>query len=558
MGVLSAEDLERVLTDGTTALLDYTGGWDELAAAVGTGTEEMERAGTATEDVTLRQAHMSKEYAEAYKESSAQRVESMEAEKQAAIEAAEAQQEIMMSLATTSAGYYISLRELQGSAIADEQSYNDSISAIRASGAEAQASAASELAETLVALEQEKADKLAWVMTGAHARTAEENARDLEYWSQHYDTLKNEAIAKTKEKTDGILAEQQRSEAAAAAGREAEKAAMQAHLDELKLQTALSVMETTGQLAQMTGLVGISAADAAELINSGVLPMTQEMGLAIQETMAQMETTAATATQTAADNQIILQEALTGTLMPLDEINRRFGEGMPETVGLAQESALAFTDGFTTGVDNVNASAMTLDASMLKMTEETLPGIDKKQTEISATMIKQFGLIKTASDTANSAMVTGFNNSANAADDLNNDLRLINNWLKDIESAAREAERAIKSMMSARSGLGSDSALQGNVGFAEGTDGWRTVPGGYPNDSFLMGLTSGERFAVIPPGGGGMPALPMVSGASGGSTGGGLVITGDVIINGVQNPQQFFEAVEREARARGKQFAVVH
>ena len=40
-------------------------------------------------------------------------------------------------------------------------------------------------------------------------------------------------------------------------------------------------------------------------------------------------------------------------------------------------------------------------------------------------------------------------------------------------------------------------------GFASGTDGWKTVPSGYPNDSFPIGLTSGEKFAVIPPNGGG-------------------------------------------------------
>jgi hypothetical protein len=33
---------------------------------------------------------------------------------------------------------------------------------------------------------------------------------------------------------------------------------------------------------------------------------------------------------------------------------------------------------------------------------------------------------------------------------------------------------------------------------AEGTDGWLTVPAGYNNDSYMVGLTSGEQYAVIP------------------------------------------------------------
>lgn len=42
---------------------------------------------------------------------------------------------------------------------------------------------------------------------------------------------------------------------------------------------------------------------------------------------------------------------------------------------------------------------------------------------------------------------------------------------------------------------------QPNEEQATGTGGsYRTVPGGYPNDSYLVGLTSGERFAVLTPG----------------------------------------------------------
>lgn len=40
-----------------------------------------------------------------------------------------------------------------------------------------------------------------------------------------------------------------------------------------------------------------------------------------------------------------------------------------------------------------------------------------------------------------------------------------------------------------------------NRRYSTGTKGWETVPGGFPNDSYMIGLTSGERFAVIPPGG---------------------------------------------------------
>ena len=34
---------------------------------------------------------------------------------------------------------------------------------------------------------------------------------------------------------------------------------------------------------------------------------------------------------------------------------------------------------------------------------------------------------------------------------------------------------------------------------ATGTDGWMTVPPGYPNDTYRVGLTSGERYNVSTP-----------------------------------------------------------
>jgi len=65
-------------------------------------------------------------------------------------------------------------------------------------------------------------------------------------------------------------------------------------------------------------------------------------------------------------------------------------------------------------------------------------------------------------------------------------------------------------------GGGSD----GNVGtpWATGTDGWMEVPAGYPNDTYPIRLTSGERFAVIPAG---VSASPASSAGGGGMGGGG-------------------------------------
>lgn len=50
-----------------------------------------------------------------------------------------------------------------------------------------------------------------------------------------------------------------------------------------------------------------------------------------------------------------------------------------------------------------------------------------------------------------------------------------------------------------KSGVGGHVA---GAGYAGGTGGWLTVPSGYPNDSYPVNLSSGEQFAVVPPGGG--------------------------------------------------------
>jgi hypothetical protein len=55
------------------------------------------------------------------------------------------------------------------------------------------------------------------------------------------------------------------------------------------------------------------------------------------------------------------------------------------------------------------------------------------------------------------------------------------------------------------------------AGYATGTNGWVTVPEGFPNDSYPVWLTSREKFAVIPPGGNGSNVASGMGGVGGGS-----------------------------------------
>ena len=74
--------------------------------------------------------------------------------------------------------------------------------------------------------------------------------------------------------------------------------------------------------------------------------------------------------------------------------------------------------------------------------------------------------------------------------------------------------------------------------YQHGTGGWRMVPPGYPSDSFMIGLSSGEKYSVTP---------------SGKSTPSGniIVFEGDIIINSPAAADRFWQRADRLARISG-------
>ena len=121
------------------------------------------------------------------------------------------------------------------------------------------------------------------------------------------------------------------------------------------------MLETTGQLEQLTGLVGISAGEAADLITAGILPVTEQLGVAMQDTLGNLESSMAATSETAAANQEIIQAAMDGTLTgaedmsasttsALDMVAAGFGAKVPESVDAASEATTEFTTQATEGV----------------------------------------------------------------------------------------------------------------------------------------------------------------------------------------------------------------
>lgn len=74
------------------------------------------------------------------------------------------------------------------------------------------------------------------------------------------------------------------------------------------------------------------------------------------------------------------------------------------------------------------------------------------------------------------------------------------------------------------------------LGYSTGTQGWMTVPPGYPNDSYPVMVESGERFAVLPAGSSASPA-------GGGGMGGGNV----QIVLQIQSPVTILDQQQGQA-----------
>lgn len=94
--------------------------------------------------------------------------------------------------------------------------------------------------------------------------------------------------------------------------------------------------------------------------------------------------------------------------------------------------------------------------------------------------------------------------------------------------------------------------------WATGTDGWMEVPAGYPNDTYPIRLTSGERFAVIPAGVSAMPSSAMAIGGGLGGGGGNIYISYSPGMSfgneneSINNLQSVFNALLERAKADGR------
>lgn len=171
-----------------------------------------------------------------------------------------------------------------------------------------------DLKSRLIEIEQERAEKIKWVHDGDHARSAEQNAADLQFWNDHYDRLTSQTILSYTGRNVEIQKKEDEAKAIAAKAAAEEKAAFDARMVDLKTSAALTIMETQGTLTQFTGGMATTAADALEKMKAGVITVTPDMASKLAGVLAGVNTDMATAVDTQVANMGRLKDAQDGVI----------------------------------------------------------------------------------------------------------------------------------------------------------------------------------------------------------------------------------------------------
>lgn len=413
---------------------------------------------------------------------------------------ADARAEMGRAMLSNQANYYLSLRDYQDQSIQDEASYIADAASMHQSAAASKADAEQALSERLAEIEKERQDKIAWVRTGSWARTAEEEAEAEAYHNQIYDEMKQAAINKTNEKVDGILAAESKKESALAQAREREVAEQAAALEEMKLNAALSLMEQAGLLEQFTGGMATTAADAAALIKSGLLPVTGEMGLAIQSALGEMTSGQEEAAATAEASADVLSQAFAGT------ISEDVIPGLQEM----QEQGLTSLEATRAKIADEVIPVLGEDGGLASIyrsiAEENIPTVATAHEESMATVITGLQNVMNEATTTMNSYQADFQAGKMSVDNMNSSLDTTYDSLGDLVEQTKKLRHELSRALSIaqelarinNGGGGGGGDGGGESEFQSGTHGWQRVPPGYPNDRYRVGLTSGEMYNVIP------------------------------------------------------------
>jgi len=250
------------------------------------------------------------------------------------------------ALMDVEAAYFNDLADMQKDALEAQGEYLDKSSEL-----------IRDQAETKTDIEKTTAEKIAEVNKQSEERRQEliRNAKvgqaaDLQYELDQVERKRKEKIGTLEKEAGEELAildkTTKEKQAKLDAARAEEEAAQKEHLEQLKLQTALSVLEQTGELEKLTGISGLKAKDAYELVTAGIIKIDGQFGTALQGTMASFNKQQAEVATTATANQQTLQQIYTGTFAGISAENTKMTNTLitnsQRAANAAQDAANAF------------------------------------------------------------------------------------------------------------------------------------------------------------------------------------------------------------------------
>ena len=226
-------------------------------------------------------------------------------------EAIEKHNKAVQDINDTYGNYILDLQEANQDAETSQRDYWAASSKITGDAAVDRQNAEAQLTEDLAQLAEERAEKLHWVETGGMAKGAEQTEKDYQYWSDIY-TQKEQALRDAYAGEVAAINEgEQQKRSALDAARQEDLARAKEEMEKLKLTAALSVLETVGMLEQLTGGAAQTASDAAVLIRSGVIPVTDELAAALGAAQTGLDQQAADSTAVQASNLQFMEDLAT-------------------------------------------------------------------------------------------------------------------------------------------------------------------------------------------------------------------------------------------------------
>ncbi len=370
---------------------------------------------------------------------------------------AEEQKAAFQGMASTLAGYANQLSELGKNEVESKKKYEEETLAAMTEAKKSQEELELNYNERVGEAAKDRADK----ERDAQMRSAESGNEIKNSQRASWDQYYTESISKTREAYDKetVAIQEKLTERLQVleTARNKEMEMQRVALEELKVKTALSVLENQGALESFTGGMAKSSTEAYALITSGLLPVNREMAMEMQNIMGGMTTTQQAAAERATANSKMMSAAIAGQLDEtrgsVQAVNQDFSK-LSNTIGKASGVGKAFAP-VQDAVGPVKADTEIIDKLLVSV---------KGGAELAARAMSGLGDVS---------------------------LQDLINQLRDIIRLQEEV------LANNRAGAGGSSYPSYGPGYATGAD--FIVPPGYNNDKFgPLWVDSGEHVVITP------------------------------------------------------------